>query len=67
MDRVDKEKKECYYKKHYHDSKFNIVEIGARKGLIGKSGVTPARSRHCNEEQTHIIPLGRMSWEGLGK
>ena len=67
MDRVDKKKKECYYKKHYHDLKFYIVEIGARKGLIGKSGVIPARSRHCNEEQTHVMPLGRMSWEGLGE
>ncbi len=27
--------------------------IGALLGLIGKSGYNPARSRHCNEEQTH--------------
>jgi hypothetical protein len=28
--------------------------IGALRGLIGKSGSIPARSRHCNEEQTHF-------------
>ncbi|MPL58717.1 hypothetical protein SDC9_04259 [bioreactor metagenome] len=45
----------------------NTFEVGALTGLIGKSGVTPARSRHCNEEQTHVMPLGRNSWEGLGE
>ncbi len=30
--------------------KLHRFEIGARKGLIGKSGVKPARSRHCNGE-----------------
>ena len=39
--------------------------IGARLGLIGKSGVIPARSRHCNEEQpqedaTETKVLGRF-------
>jgi hypothetical protein len=32
--------------------KLNTIEIGARKGLIGKIGVMPARSRHCIREQT---------------
>ena len=35
-----------------------IFGIGALRGLIGKSGVMPARSRHCIGEQTHRIPLG---------
>ena len=40
-------------------------ETGARKGLIGKSGVIPARSRHCNGEQpqgyaTETNVLGRF-------
>jgi len=30
----------------------SYVELGAREGLIGKTGVIPARSRHCNEEWT---------------
>ncbi len=34
---------------------FNIDGIGALWGLIGKSGSIPARSRHCNEEQTQLI------------
>lgn len=33
---------------------------GALRGLIGKSGEIPARSRHCNGEQTHKMPLGRQ-------
>jgi len=32
----------------------NILEIGACEGLIGKIGEIPTRSRHCNEEQTHM-------------
>ena len=40
---------------------------GALRGLIGKTGAKPARSRHCNGERTHDTPLGRKSWEGLGK
>jgi len=28
-----------------------ISEAGARKGLIGKTGEKPARSRHCNAER----------------
>ena len=41
--------------------------IGARKGLIGKTGEMPARSRHCNGEQIQEMPLGRKPWEGLGE
>ena len=44
-----------------------ISGIGALRGLIGKSGATPARSRHCIGEWTHETPLGRKSWEGLGE
>lgn len=33
--------------------KLNIVGIGALRGLIGKFGVMPTRSRHCNGEQFH--------------
>ena len=40
---------------------------GARKGLIGKFGVIPARSRHCNGEQIQEMPLRRKPWEGLGE
>jgi len=36
--------------------KWNIG-TGARKGLIEKSGVIPARSRHCKGEQIQEIPL----------
>ena len=43
----------------------NIDGAGARKGLIGKTGVMPARSRHCNGEQIQEMPLGRKPWEGL--
>ena len=34
--------------------------MGARKGLIEKSGVKPARSRHCNGEQIQDMPLERI-------
>ena len=30
----------------------NTVEPGALRGLIGKTGEKPARSRHCNGERT---------------
>ena len=33
--------------------KLNIVGVGALRGLIGKFGVMPTRSRHCNGEQFH--------------
>ncbi len=33
---------------------FIVLEIGALRGLIGKSGVIPARSRHCNGKQTQV-------------
>ncbi len=36
----------------------NIVGIGALRGLIGKSGVMPARSRHCNGEQSRRYATG---------
>ena len=42
-----------------------LFGAGARKGLIGKTGEKPARSRHCNGEQIQEMPLGRMPWEGL--
>ena len=47
--------------------KFHNVKTGALRGLIGKTGAKPARSRHCNGERTHETPLGRKSWEGLGE
>ena len=42
-----------------------LFGAGARKGLIGKTGEKPARSRHCNGEQIQEMPLGRKPWEGL--
>ncbi len=51
----------------YNSRQLNIIEIGARKGLIGKTGVIPARSRHCKGEQIQEMPLRRKSWEGLDK
>ena len=43
-------------------------EVGALRGLIGKSGARPVRSRHCNEEWLQKArPLGYSSWEGLGE
>ena len=47
------------------NNKCIVNGIGARKGLIGKTGVMPARSRHCNGEQIQEMPLRRKSWEGL--
>jgi hypothetical protein len=41
----------------YNKTKFNIFTIGALRGLIGKLGEKPTRSRHCNEEWTQNIPL----------
>jgi hypothetical protein len=41
--------------------------IGALRGLIGKSGLIPARSRHCNEEQPHFFATGIKFWEGMGE
>ncbi len=43
--------------RHMFLTMMDITEVGARWGLIGKTGAIPARSRHCNEEQTHFIPL----------
>jgi len=45
----------------------NSSETGALRGLIGKSGERPVRSRHCNEERTQDMPLERKFWEGLGE
>ena len=44
-----------------------ISEAGARKGLIGKTGEKPARSRHCNAErfqQKSLMILGRLEERG---
>ena len=49
------------------NNKCIVNGIGARKGLIGKTGEMPARSRHCNGEQIQEMPLGRKPWEGLGE
>jgi hypothetical protein len=38
--------------------KFHMDGIGALRGLIGKSGSIPARSRHCIEEQSHFYATG---------
>ncbi len=32
------------------ESTSTYMEIGALRGLIGKFGIMPARSRHCNGE-----------------
>jgi len=44
-----------------------MVEIGALRGLIGKTGVIPARSRHCNGKQTQDYATETKFWEGLGE
>ena len=49
----------------FNNDKNILFGAGARKGLIGKTGEKPARSRHCNGEQIQEMPLGRMPWEGL--
>ncbi len=38
--------------------KINNVGVGALRGLIGKTGVMPARSRHCNGERTQVYATG---------
>ena len=48
-----------------NNNNYILYGTGARKGLIGKFGAIPARSRHCNGEQIQEMPLGRMPWEGL--
>jgi hypothetical protein len=35
---------------------------GAHLGLIGKSGVKPARSRHCERGTSFREPLNRSGW-----
>ena len=43
---------------------FHKMEAGAHKGLIGKTGVIPARSRRCKREQ----PPNKYHWDNcLGK
>ena len=37
--------------------KSTYIELGALTGLIGKTGVKPARSRHCNRERLQDMPL----------
>lgn len=39
---------------------FHKMEAGAHKGLIGKTGVIPARSRRCKREQTPINTTGTI-------
>ena len=44
-----------------------ISKAGAHKGLIGKTGEKPARSRHCNAEQIQqksLRKLGRLEARG---
>ena len=44
-----------------------IGKAGAHKGLIGKTGEKPARSRHCNAEQIQqksLRKLGRLEARG---
>jgi hypothetical protein len=43
----------------YNKTELNIFEIGALRGLIGKLGVKPTRSRRCNGEQPAIC-----HWKG---
>jgi len=49
----------------YHGRQLNNLS-DARKGVTGKSGGNPARSRHCKWEATPVQALDELVGEGWG-